>query len=279
MSYVERAPAPALRDLVRTVWIQRVGERPYRQRNLPTGGIELQCVIGAPPRLIGPLTGPVVEILAPGTTLVGIRFRPGAAAPLLGLPARELVDLAVGLDDVWGRAAATALSDALDAAGSAPAALSTLQERLVTRRADVDPPDPLVRQTVRHLMPWGSGDVRALGMHLAISPSQLRRRCLAAVGTGPKALQRTLRFQGVLALAQSAQGSGGLARLAAEAGYADHAHLSRECLRLTGLPPSALLADKAGQCDCGHDHSASYAPFLAGRAAQAGRASPARMSA
>jgi AraC-like DNA-binding protein len=114
-----------------------------------------------------------------------------------------------------------------------------------------------------------------VGTHLAISASQLRRRCLAAVGTGPKALQRTLRFQGFLALVQSAQG-GGLAALAAEAGYADHAHLSRECVRLTGVPPSALLADKAGRCDCGHDHSASYAPFLAARDA---RSRPARMTA
>lgn len=275
MTYVEQAPAPALRDLVRTVWVQRVGSTPYRQRNLPTGGIELQCVIGARPRLIGPLTGPLVEALAPGTTLVGIRFHPGAVAPLLGLPARELVDLAVDLDDVWGRAAATALSDALAAAGSARAALATLQDRLAARRADVDPPDPLVRQTVRHLMPWRSGDVRALGGRLAISPSQLRRRCLTAVGVSPKALQRTLRFQGFLALVQSGQGSDGLAGLAAEVGYTDHAHLSRECLRLTGLPPSALLADTAGRCDCGHDHSASYAPFLAGRAAPV---PPARMA-
>jgi hypothetical protein len=77
---------------------------------------------------------------------------------------------------------------------------------------------------VRRLMPWRAGEIGSLSSLLAISASQLRRRCLAAVGIGPKGLQRTLRFQGFLALAQSAgvrptpAGGGGLADLAAEAG-------------------------------------------------------------
>jgi AraC-like DNA-binding protein len=83
-------------------------------------------------------------------------------------------------------------------------------------------------------------------------------------------LQRTLRFQGYLALVQAAAAPGALsgsrlADLAAETGYADHAHLSRECLRLTGVPPRELLG-AADRCGCGHDHAASYLPFLAGRA-------------
>jgi AraC-like DNA-binding protein len=269
-SYVERPPVPALADLVRTVWIQHIGPRPYAQRNLPTGGLELHCPVGAVPRLIGPLTGAIVEILPPGSIVVGVRFLPGVAAPLLGLPAHELVDLALDLDDIWRRDAAV-LAELLFAAGSAEAALGTLQDCLVARRAAVDRPDPLVSQAVRALMPWRAGDIGRLSAQLAISPSQLRRRCHAAVGVGPKTLQRTLRFQGFLALVQSGErpspagGGEGLAVLAAEAGYADHAHLSRECLRLTGLPPRAFLGDIAGRCTCGHDHSASYTPMLRAR--------------
>jgi len=89
------------------------------------------------------------------------------------------------------------------------------------------------------------------------------------VGVGPKALQRTLRFQGFLAIAQAdatpsgRRGADGLAGLAVDVGYADHAHLSRECVRLTGLSPRELLRDSSDRCGCGHDHSASYKPFLA----------------
>lgn len=82
-SYVERPPVPALGDLVRVVWIQRIGAQPYLQRNLPTGGVGLYCAIGSLPRLTGPLTGPSVEVLAPGTTVIGVRVpsrRRGAAA-------------------------------------------------------------------------------------------------------------------------------------------------------------------------------------------------------
>jgi hypothetical protein len=133
-SYVERAPARALAELVRTVWIQRIDAEPYVQRNLPTGGVELHCPIGSTPRLVGPLTAASSEVLPPGTTMIGVRFRPGVAAPVLGPPACQLVDLTLGLDELWGRAAVT-LGERLSGAPSLDAALSTLQDFLVARRA------------------------------------------------------------------------------------------------------------------------------------------------
>jgi hypothetical protein len=59
----------------------------------------------------------------------------------------------------------------------------------------------------------------------------------------------------------------GLALLAAEAGYADQPHLSRECVRLTGLPPRAYLGEAEHVCACGHDDAASFTPLLRARAA------------
>ena len=56
-----------------------------------------------------------------------------------------------------------------------------------------------------------------------------------------------------------------LALLAAEAGYADQSHLTRECLRLSGLPPAALMRESLEHCRAaGHDHAVSYAPLLDG---------------
>ncbi len=269
-TYVERVPLPALAGRVRAVWVQRTGSQPYVQRNLPTGGVELQCSIGAVPRLMGPLTAASVQVLPAHTAVVGVRFWPGAASPLLGVPADELVDLTVRLDDVWG-GAAVRLGELLAGAPGPGAALELLQRYLVGWQARTDRPDPLVAEAVRRLMPWQPVEIGALTRQLAISTSQLRRRFLAMVGVGPKTLQRTLRFQGYLALTQAAATPGGprggrLADLAAEAGYADHAHLSRECLRLTGVTPRELLGGATDRCGCGHDHAASYLPFLAGRA-------------
>jgi hypothetical protein len=124
-TYVERLPLPALAARVRTVWVQRTGPRPYLQRNLPTGGIELQCPIGALPRLVGALIAASVQVLPPHTTVVGARFQPGAASPLLGLPADELVDLTVQLDELWG-GTAVRLGELLAGASGPDAALDLL---------------------------------------------------------------------------------------------------------------------------------------------------------
>jgi transcriptional regulator GlxA family with amidase domain len=84
----------------------------------------------------------------------------------------------------------------------------------------------------------------AAGIGVGLGDRQLRRRFAEAVGYGPKTLDRILRFQRFLVLARAT--SADLARLAIEAGYADQAHLTRECTRLSGLPPAALLASGAG---------------------------------
>lgn len=59
-SYVERPPLPALRELVSSVWVQRVAPDapPYRQRNIPNGAIDLLCRPGSLPLVVGPLTSP-----------------------------------------------------------------------------------------------------------------------------------------------------------------------------------------------------------------------------
>jgi AraC-like DNA-binding protein len=264
-AYDERLPLPALAPRVRTVWVQRTGSRPVLQRHLPTGGAELQCPIGALPRLVGPLTRARVEVLPPGLTIVGARFWPGAATPLLGVPADELVDQIVPFGEA-GRGAselAARLAAQLAAASRPDAALQVLQSGLLRRQRHTRPPDPLVAAAVWRLMPWRPTGIGLLIGDLAISESQLRRRFLAEVGIGPKVLQRTLRFQGYLALAQATRPGSLVADLAATVGYADQAHLSRECQRLTGLTPRELLGGAVDRCGCGHDHAASYGPFLA----------------
>jgi AraC-like DNA-binding protein len=267
--YVERAPAAGLADVVSAVWVQQVGpDAPaVRHRNLPHGGAEVVCAVGGIPHVVGPLTGPRVEVLAPGTTVVGMRLRPGAARALLGVPPSELVDLGVPADALWGTAAA-ALGDHVATAGSPAAALAALQHVMATRRLAGTDPDPLVAEVVRRLMPGRTSSVAMLPGFLAVSERHLRRRCQDEVGLGPKALHRTLRFQGFLAQAQLALAAGrppgGLAALAVQAGYSDQAHLTRECVRLTGATPRAFLAETTETCGCGHDHAASYRPLLAG---------------
>lgn len=266
VSYVELAPRPGLGGLVRTVWVQQTGDVPYVQHHLPTGGVELHFPVGGVPQLVGPLTGPLVEVIPPHSTVVGVRFLPGAAPPLWE-EVDELVDLRLDLENLWG-SLANRLGDVAAAAPGPRAALDLLQDLLVAAYARSRGHDPLVGEVVRCLMPWRLLSVTAVANHVSISPAQLRRRCLRTLGVTPKALQRTLRFQGFLALAQAAasptgpRNTDGLSGLAADLGYADQAHLTRECVRLTGQTPRELLHGAADHCACGHDHAASYRPFL-----------------
>jgi len=266
-SYVERPPLPELAGMLRTVWVQRTGDAAYVQRHLPTGGVEIHFPVGGRPQLVGPLTGPEVEVIPPHTTIVGVRFLPGTAPPLPTM-LDDLVDQRLSLAELWGRSV-DRLEEAMARAGTPEQALMVLQARLLREFRSAVRVDPLVGEAVKVLMPWHPVNVDTVAAHLALSPSQLRRRCLHAVGVSPKALQRTLRFQGFLALAQAGatasgrRGADGMAGLAVDVGYADQAHLSRECLRLTGLTPRQLLGGSIDRCACGHEHSASYEPFLA----------------
>jgi AraC-like DNA-binding protein len=268
-AYLERPPQPELAGVVRTVWIQRTGAAAYLQRHLPTGGVEIHFPVGGHPQLVGPLTGPEIEVIPAHTTIVGVRFQPGTA-PSLPVTLDDLVDQRLGLAEL-SRSSADRLVAAMARAGTPEQALKFLQAHLVQEFRREIQADPVVCEAVQVLMPWHPVDIDTLATHLALSASQLRRRCLHAVGLSPKVLQRTLRFQGFLALAQAGamatgrRGADGTAGLAIDAGYADQAHLSRECLRLTGLTPRQLLGGTIDRCTCGHDHSASYQPFLATR--------------
>src|SRR5260370_11598351 len=168
---------------------------------------------------------------------------------------------------VWGREGA-AVGERVAEASCGQRAAALLQQLVAGRLADAARPDPVVAEAVRRLMPWQAGDVRSLWSSLATSERSFRRQCQATIGVGPKALQLMLRFQGFLARVQYAVSPGrrpagdGLALLAAAAGYADQAHLTRECVRLTGVTPRVFLRETAEVCRCGHDHQTSYAPLL-----------------
>ena len=260
----ELRPAPALSRHVTCVWTQTVSSHStaFTHRRSPNGSVELVCAVGSMPRILGPQTGPIEETLAPGTTIVGVRLRPEAAASVLGLPASTLVDLTLDADELWGDRG-DALGELVAGAGSAEEAAAHLERAVSERLARATTPDPVVAEGVRRLMCDRRAGVASMASSLFISERQLRRRFEAATGLTPTTLHRILRFQRFLALAWINQRpSTQIGRLAVEAGYTDHAHLNREAARLEGRSPRAFLSESEQRCGCGHDHSASYAPLL-----------------
>ncbi len=76
-----------------------------------------------------------------------------------------------------------------------------------------------------------------------LSARQLQRRFICEVGVTPKFHCRLTRFDAALA-AQSRQPEQTLAQIAAEAGYADEAHLSREACALRGMTTQTFAAKR-----------------------------------
>jgi AraC-like DNA-binding protein len=237
--YREQAPPAPLRPSVTCFWTRVADPGPQATAEvLPDACVDLIWRRGHGVFVAGPDTGPVPSAMPPETVLVGVRFAPGAGGPALGLPLSGLLNQRVDAADLGtGPAAALARVPADVPPETALRLLTDLAAGMV---AD-GPADPLVTAAARLL---GEPAVRAeaVAARLGVSERQLRRRCQAAVGYGPATLRRVLRFRRFLSWvdARGLSGARDLAAAAADFGYADQAHLTRESARLTGLPPAAL---------------------------------------
>jgi AraC-like DNA-binding protein len=249
--YREWRPAPELAGLLSCTWAGQLADdgTPFTDNVLPDACIDL-IWDGRRLFVAGPDTGPVPIIREPGGVFAGLRFRPGVAPSVLGVPAVALLDQRVDAGDVWGDLDMEPVVDRLHRAVSLREAATVLEAAVIERLPAAAPPDRLILGTVATLQaaqPAAGGNVAELADRLGVSERQLHRRCTAAVGYGPKVLDRVLRFRRFLHLVGSPAGArppGGLAGLAAAAGYADQSHLTRECGRLAGTTPSRLLVPR-----------------------------------
>ena len=235
MAYREFGPSRRLEDFVTCTWERATPptDASGAARVLPDGCVDLVWR-GGDLFVAGPDSRAFLSPVGPGETIVGLRFRTGIAGQVLGLPASELRDARVSVAEIWGAEPAERLGEAPDADTR-----RALLEQAVERR--IADPDQLVLAAVRRLGRPGTR-IGQLSDALGTSERQLLRRFNGAVGYGPKTLDRVLRFQRFLERARARNGGGDLARTAADVGYADQAHLTRECVRLSGLTPARLAA-------------------------------------
>ncbi|MGW2206850.1 helix-turn-helix domain-containing protein [Streptomyces sp. NPDC001774] len=226
----EERPARLDGAVVWTLTPRPVDEGPVSV--LPDGCMDLLWCDG---RLLvaGPDTAAHLPEAGPGP-YAGIRFAPGDAPTLLGVPASALRDRRVELGDLWGEARARRLGERISAAPDPAAALEDLAVR---RAADAPDPDPLIRAVVRRLA--AGRPVAETADAVGIGARRLHRRSLDAFGYGPKTLARILRLQRALSLVRAGVP---FADAALGAGCADQAHLARETRALAGTTLTAYAS-------------------------------------
>lgn len=184
--------------------------------------------------------GPVTRSWRPdrsGVEVTGLQLVLGAWPALVDAPAQAFVNERIDLAELWDDTAE--LTDRLARADSAEVRLTLLQDELRCRRMAFDV-DPVVGVLADHLT-RPSARISTIADRIGLSPRQLHRRCQRALGYPPSVLARLVRFQQFLdRLNQRGPHPPRLVDLAIAAGYADQAHLTRDCRTLTGLRPSSL---------------------------------------
>jgi AraC-like DNA-binding protein len=250
--FVPRAP---LRDAVELVWTTSGPAQPGVERVLPNGVVELIFNLGAPQRVVhsagrftryraawvaGIQSRPLDIESELDSELVGVRFRPGGAAPLLGLPAHAIAGSVVELAELhidWAEELRDRLLEARDATDRALVAERALTRQLLRGQA-LDPRVAAALEAMRRL-PAGLS-LAALAGQLGVSHKHLIALFKREVGVSPKMLQRVLRFQGALQALQASPAPH-VTQVAHDCGYADQAHLNHDFRALAGVTPRAYL--------------------------------------
>jgi len=241
--YAEWRPPAALRGQVACLWTSVVpADGTGHSLVLPDACSDLIWEQGVGAYVAGPDTGPVITETRPGAVFVGVRFRPAAGGQVLGLPLSELRDQRVPLLDIHtaGLRAARGLPAALQPAEAAAAVLDVAGALIADGTYD-----PAISAAAA-LLRDPAARTEEVAERVGLSERQFRRRAHAAIGYGPKTLQRILRFQRFVRLIDAASEPTDLATFAAETGYADQPHLTRECAALSGLTPTVLARVRRG---------------------------------
>src|ERR671933_2007102 len=152
MRYVSRAPGSRLDGLVDDLYYLE-GAPPYPRLLLPAAPAPLLIVnLGAPFRIRAGAAHEATEYAdgcvvttptrawefgyPPRTRSVGVHFKPWGLGPFLPMPAAELCDRPVTVEQVWGRPAIAELRDRLATAGGPQEMLTLLEEELMRRLGD-----------------------------------------------------------------------------------------------------------------------------------------------
>lgn len=259
MRFWHHIPPRPLSDFVELFWLyEGMPVTHARERLLPTGTVEL--VIGLrddtgriyprgrehdPLIFHGPVVcGPHAEYFTIDAvqtmSVIGIHFKPGGAFPFLGVPAGELQNRHVSLDELWGSYADDVHTRVLEAP-TAEEKIRALEEGLLGRLAQ-----PLERHGAVDfaLREFARPDTRLVGdvtEQIGMSSRRFADRFRDEVGLTPKLYCRVRRFQDVLSRIHR-RSVVDLADVALGCGYFDQAHFNHDFRAFAGLSPSAYLA-------------------------------------
>jgi len=224
------SPSPALAAHVDRYWVVTWDyAEPYRQLIVPYPNVHLS--FGADGVFVnGVCSGHQTKVLDGAGGVFGVAFRPGAFRPFLGAPVSTITDRVVDAASVFGP--------------DLPATpdVETVERFLTDRMPEPDPRAAEAADIVATIVARPElTTVEALARDLGTSVRGLQRLFAEHVGIGPKWVIRRYRLHEVT----ERLAAGGIidwAALAADLGYADQAHFTRDFKHMFGESPTRYAA-------------------------------------
>lgn len=240
----EFEPAQPLRGVIDRVADFHERGASLRRLESPLVGVVLIVSLGPDMEIDGRPVGSFVAGVWDRPTVTGHRGEQAGyqlyldllgARRLLGVPAGELANRLVSLEEVLG-AFAVELTERLADAPDAGVRHAVAQRLLATRLSDDYATAPEVAYTLARLRATrGAVRVETLAAEVGWSRRHLAARFRDAFGLAPKALARVIRVEYA---AQRVRAGDPLVDIAYAAGYADQAHFNRDFRELVGCTPS-----------------------------------------
>jgi AraC-like DNA-binding protein len=237
-------PSPALAPFVDYYWIVRWdlrGEPAYEQAVLPHPNVHLTFE-PEQAAIYGVVTRLYLRKLEGRDATLGIRFQPGGFRPFWPDPMTRLTGQVVPASRLLGPRAEQArrvvLTDPDDAV-----LVACVQDLLASIRPPRDPVAEQVAAMVARIVDDpGLRRVDELAAALGLPVRRLQRLFADYVGVSPKWVMRRARLHDA-ALRAEQGGPVDWGALAADLGYSDQAHLTRDFTATIGEPPARYAAD------------------------------------
>lgn len=251
-------------DGSREYWLE--WSDPLLNTILPGTGVSLVVNLGEPwaagrslegsallPRVcvIGPVTHPRILRVGRRVHAIGAVLHAAQTSTILGVPASEVIDQIVPLEELWTPADVETLFASLSCLET-QRGISVLKEELVARMSGPNSDEPVGRTAPRFVtLHGGRVSIDAMATSHGVSRKQFARRFFAAVGLPPKLFARITRFQALVKVLLSTDVSQ-WASVAPAVGFYDQAHMINEFRTFAGSSPTVFFQPHGGHIAPGH---------------------------
>jgi len=243
MKFVRHIPAQLLAQFVDLLWLCQRDSLPHaKELALPTGTVELVFDVregNDNPVICGPHSRSFVIGTAKPVSLLGIHFKPGGAFPFLGLPAGELHNEQVSLENIWGNKAADLQNQLMEARTPAEK-FRVLEQALIANAGQGLQRHPAVRFALDRFQLDTGASISSVVEETGLTARRFIQLFQDEVGLTPKLYRRIHRFQHVLNLVHRSERVD-WCHVALDCGYYDQAHCIHDFREFSGLSPTAYL--------------------------------------